>query len=140
MASIQVNNGIPHDFAQLDTSTYDDRWDDTSGRTEVTATANVINTGNADGRVRIVIVDSASDNILESSGWAVVAAGEGEEVAGEATVRVNYRVPNDARKELRAEVWDGDDQILESESFSGNSYAVPRGANLSSSPISINVG
>ena len=148
MATIQYNGYAPSDYSQRGTSDYDDRWDDGSGKTEVTASARITNSGNANGAAELRIVDVLLGDFgdtVGSSGWKTVRAGAGLDPSeGGASAAViltaKYRVPNNARLNLSVEVYsEGGGAPIESRQFTVNSYAVPLVANLSSGTIDISV-
>ena len=150
MATIQYNGYAPSDYSDIGpggVQSGPDIWDDVIPTT-VTASARIMNTGNANGTAELRIVDVGRGDFGEtvgSSGRQTVRAGAGldpsEGGASEPVIlTARYKVPNHARVSLSVEVYSaGRGDPIESRQFTVNSYEVPQVANLTSGTIDISV-
>jgi len=139
MATIEYN---PAAWEQQGSSTYNDRWDDGSGKTEVVAEVVVENAGNADGYAVIRIIDSKSA-VIGTSGNRPIPAGPALGTPGEPqTLTAKYLLTNDAQVQMAVVVLDAGtgDELGRVAPFTVNSYEVPKAADLEiSGQISIDV-
>ena len=154
MATIEVNVRAPSAYSNLPTSgerrgpdIWDDRWDDDSRKTEVTATARITNNGTASGRAELRIRDVTTPMrpiTRGTTGFRTISVGAGLalEIGGSDPVvlRTSWRIPNDEQVNVLVEVIDeASGSALETSTFIVNSYAVPMVSDLSASDIEISV-
>ena len=158
MPTIEYNGGRPAAYEDMQSpgnpqsgpSWFDDRFDTGYPReTRVDVSVRVLNVGTGDGRAQLVLVnvdDPQSDEgggVIATSGSpkAVGAAQNG--TPGQTNFELTYRVPDDRKMNLAAQVRDMDEpgriNVIKERTFTVNSYEVPRVPNLSSGDISISV-
>ena len=152
MATIQYNDYAPSAYSDIGSGGVQsgpDVWDDLQP-TVVTVTAQVTNTGNADGAAKMDMIDLDQWEydivpIATSGGWTTIRAGAGLEPweggSGPAvTLRLTYKVPNGRKMSLGVDVLNqAGGEPLATKSFTVNSYEIPKRASLSSEAIQISV-
>ena len=117
---------------------YDDRFDDSSGSTEVVASVSVTNSGELPGRAIMVIL-----NMDRGEDGEEVAEGSARTISENRSVSVGvtYRVQNNRKMNLAAMVLDADSRIMipgGHRAFTVNSYEEPpKEAKLEQNGISI---
>ena len=159
MPTIEYNGGRPAAYEDMQSpgnpqsgqnNWWDDRFDEGYPReTRVDVSVRVLNVGTGDGRAQLVLAN-IDDSDFDEGGGIVASSGPPKAVGaaqngtpGQTNFELTYRVPDDRKMNLAAQVRDMDEpgriNVIKERTFTVNSYEVPRVANLSSGDISISV-